>query len=58
MSCGTLVAEANILKGGKRLVVGQVALIDASGTRLDAPDLIHGGRRIAHASVTYSLPPK
>ena len=44
---GDLIAETEMLKLGKRLAVGRVTLFSDG---LDAP--------IAHASVTYSLPPR
>ena len=44
---GDLVAEASILKLGQRLAVGEVALRSDGGTEL-----------VAHATVTYSIPPR
>lgn len=43
---GVLVAEAKLLKLGGRLVVGEVAISGADG-----------GVVVAHATVTYSVPP-
>ncbi len=44
---GDLVAEASILKLGKRLAVGEVALSSMGGSE-----------PVAHATVTYSIPPR
>lgn len=42
---GTLLAEAKLLKVGRRLVVGEVAITDATGAAL-----------LAHVTATYALP--
>ncbi len=44
---GEIIAEAKLLKVGRRLVVGEVALFDASGEML-----------LAHITATYALPEK
>jgi uncharacterized protein (TIGR00369 family) len=44
---GVLAAEAELLKVGKRLLVGRVSI---------GPDV--GGPLVAHATVTYSVPPR
>ena len=44
-----LIAEANLLKLGKRLAVGDVTIFSESGTR-DEP--------VAHVTTTYSIPPR
>lgn len=44
---GDLVADARILKLGRSLAVGDVTLFSATG-----------GPPVAHASMTYSIPPK
>lgn len=44
---GALVAEAEILKQGRRLIVGLVHIAPAGG-----------GPPVAHATVTYSVPPR
>lgn len=44
---GDIVAEAEMLKLGKRLAVGQVTMYSEDG---DGP--------VAHATVTYSIPPR
>jgi uncharacterized protein (TIGR00369 family) len=40
-----IVAEAKLMKLGKRLAVGEVAIMSAGGTEL-----------VAHATSTYSIP--
>jgi acyl-coenzyme A thioesterase PaaI-like protein len=44
---GDLIAETRLFKVGKRLAIGE-ALIYAEG----------GGEPVAHATATYSIPPK
>lgn len=44
---GELIADAKLLKVGRRLVVGEVAITDASGETL-----------LAHTTATYALPDK
>ncbi len=46
-SKGVLAAEATIIKTGSRLIVGQVGIGPAEG-----------GPLVAHATLTYSIPPR
>ena len=48
-SLGDLIAEARMLKLGKRLAVGEVSIYSA-GLGMDKP--------VAHATLTYSVPPR
>lgn len=45
---GDVLAEAHLIKLGKRLAVGEVTIFSESGA-VDAP--------VAHATATYSIPP-
>ena len=46
---GDIIAQARLLKLGKRLAVGEVSLFSEGGA-IDAP--------VAHVAVTYSIPPR
>ncbi len=50
-SAADVIAEGRILKLGKRLVVAEISMRSASDSGVES-------RIVAHATVTYSIPPK